>query len=104
MSRENFRYVTPEYVSNCMLEAFKAKLKDPRRVKLYFLKPRFKPFRMFHFMWTDGKADYDFSDHYYDPEHNFPPKLFFRGHIRKFKQGFAARYIAADKAKRHKRV
>ena len=98
MKNRLFEYITPEYVSNCMLEALKVKLKDPFRVKLFFCKPIFEPghFEMFHFMWTDGKADYDFSDHYYDPEHNFPPKLFFRGHIRKFKLGFAKKYKEAS--------
>ena len=92
MSRENFRYVSPEYVSNCLIEAVKAKLKDPRRVKLYFCKPTFAPdYQMFHFMWSDGKADYDFSDcgHGKTPWYRC---LLFKGQIRQFKPGFAARY------------
>ena len=91
--QETFRYVSPECVSNCMIEAIRAKLRDPRRVKLYFLKPRFKPFQMFHFMWTDGKADYDFSD---DENRVMPwyKCLLFKGRIRQFRLGFAARYTA----------
>lgn len=91
MSRENYRYITPEYTSNCAIEAVKAKLKDPRHVKLYFCKPR--KGQMFHFMWTNGVADYDFSDR----ESECLPwwKCFlFKGQIRQFKRGFAARYAA----------
>lgn len=91
MRRENFQCVTPEYVSNCLIEAVKAKLKDPRRVKLYFCKPNKR--RMFHFMWSDGAADYDFSDAYCENE-KFCVRPLFRGRIRRFKLGFAARYCA----------
>ena len=46
---------------------------------------------MFHFMWSDGVADYDFSDL---KENELSPyrNLFFKGVIRKFDLGFAERY------------
>ena len=46
---------------------------------------------MFHFMWGDGKADYDFSDL---GENGLPPwrNLFFKGAVRRFPAGFAAKY------------
>lgn len=92
--RENFWYVTPEYVSNCLIEAIRAKLKDPRHVKLYFCKPTFAPdYQMFHFMWSDSKADYDFSDSGHG-ETPWYKCLLFKGQIRRFKKGFAARYMA----------
>lgn len=97
MSRENFRYVTHEYVSNCLIEAVKAKLKDPRHVKVYFCKPRITPnghFQMLHFMWSNGTADYDFSDRYENGEKKWYQCLLFKGQIRQFKCGFAARYTA----------
>ena len=84
-----FEYVSPEYVSNCFIEAVKAKLKDPRHVKLYFCKPTKR--QMFHFMWTDGAADYDFTDAECENE-KYCVKPLFKGQIRKFKLGFAARY------------
>lgn len=89
MSRENFQYVTPEYVSNCLIEAAKAKLKDPRRVKLYFCKPNKR--QMFHFMWSDSKADYDFSDRGHGKTLWYKC-LLFKGQIRQFRKGFAAQY------------
>lgn len=85
--------VSKEYYSNCMIEAIKAKLKN-RKVKIFFCKPRKTEngnFQMCHFMWSDGKADYDFSDM---SESGLPPykNLFFKGTVRKFDLGFAERY------------
>ena len=94
--QETFRYVSPECVSNCMIEAIKAKLRNPRCVRIYFCKPHIMEnshFQMCHFMWTDGKADYDFSD---DENRVMPwyKCLLFKGRIRQFRLGFAARYTA----------
>lgn len=90
---QSFEIVSKEYYSNCMIEALKAKIKDPK-VKIYFCKPRITEnghFQMFHFLWSDGKADYDFSDL---KENGLPPykNLFFKGAVRKFHVGFAERY------------
>ena len=90
---EKFEIVSHEYYSNCLFEAVKAKLRDPR-IRLYFCRPRITEngrFQMFHFMWGDGKADYDFSDL---GENWLPPwqNLFFKGAVRKFPAGFAAKY------------
>ena len=46
---------------------------------------------MFHFMWSDGKADYDFSD-LHDGEMPWYQDFIFKGAIRKFDLGFAKRY------------
>ena len=62
---EKFEIVSHEYYSNCLFEAVKAKLRDPR-IRLYFCRPRITEngrFQMFHFMW-----------------------------VRKFPAGFAAKY------------
>lgn len=88
-----YEIISKEYTSNCMIEALKAKLRNPK-IKIYFCKPRKTEngrFQAFHFMWSDGKADYDFSDF----EENGLPlyrNLFFKGAIRKFELGFAKRY------------
>lgn len=90
-----YKIVSPEYISNCLIEAMKAKLRSPKTVKLSFLKP-FKrcdgKWQMFHFMWTDGKADYDFSD-LGDGELPFYKCILFKGVVRKFPLGFIAEYI-----------
>lgn len=76
---ENYKFVTPEYLSNCFIEAVRAKLRDPCHVKLYFRKPTKR--QMFHFMWSDGKADYDFSDSG-DGDLPWYKCLLFKGQIR----------------------
>lgn len=90
---KKFEIISKEYFSNCMIEALKAKIRNPN-VKIYFCKPRITKngnFQMFHFMWSDGMADYDFSDF---EENGLPPykNLFFKGAIRKFELGFAEKY------------
>lgn len=91
--KQKFTYITEEYCSNCLLEAIKAKLKN-KDIKIYYCKPRItgnRNFQMLHFMWTDGKADYDFSDNEED-ELPWYRCFLFRGRIRKFKRGFAELY------------
>lgn len=88
-----FEIISKEYRSNCMIEAIKAKIRNPK-VKIYFCKPRITEngrFQMFHFMWTDGKADYDFSD-LNDGEMPWYKDFIFKGVIRKFELGFAEKY------------
>lgn len=90
---KNGTFVTGEFSSNCFIEAVKAKLQD-KNVKIYFCKPRITEngnFQMAHFMWTNGKADYDFSD---DERDELPwyKCFYFRGAIREFECGFAKRY------------
>lgn len=78
-----------------MFEALKAKIKDPK-VKIYFCKPRITEnghFQMFHFLWSDGKADYDFSDLEELPSDRcLINYILFKGVVRKFDLGFAERY------------
>jgi len=90
---ENF--ITPQYHSNCLIEAVKAKIRN-LRVKIYFCKPRITEnghFQMLHFMWSDGTADFDFSD---DEPTRLPwyKCFWFKGAVRQFELGFAAKYSA----------
>lgn len=80
------------YVSNCLIEALKAKIRNPN-VTIYFCKPRITEnnhFQTFHFMWSDGIADYDFSDD--DRIEHFSQMLLFKGAVRQFELGFAEKY------------
>lgn len=91
---QNFKIVSKKYYSNCLIEAIKAKIRNPKTVKIYFCKPRITEnghFQMLHFMWTDGIADYDFSDLNNNEKHWYQTFLFC-GCIRKFQLGFAKRY------------
>ena len=89
----NFQYITDTYKSNCFIEAAKAKLFGGSNIKIYFCKPRFHngKFQMCHFMWSDGVADYDFSD-LDNTEHSFYKDLFYKGVIRRHHIGFAKKY------------
>lgn len=92
--RTAFQYVTEEYWSNCFIEAIKAKIRGPKHTRLYFCRPRITRnggFQGFHFMWSNGEYDFDFSD---NGETNLPwyKCLWFRGQIRQFPLGFASKY------------
>ena len=90
---QKYEIITKEYISNCMIEAIKAKLRN-RNVTIYFCKPRFTEngnFQFMHFMWSDGIYDYDFSDLEYE-ERKPIQDLMFRGVIMRFEHGFAERY------------
>lgn len=92
MSR--FEIVSQPYWSNCLIEAVRAKIRSPNKVKIFFCKPRITEngnFQMCHFMWSDGKADYDFSD-LTDSEMPWYKDFIYKGHIRKMKLGFAEKY------------
>lgn len=100
--KPKFQYITFEFKSNCMIEALKAKIRNPKGTKVYFCKPRITEngnFQWCHFMWSDGKFDYDFSD-----DENTPLPWYgcfwFVGRIRRFRCGFAKRYSEYRNKKR----
>ena len=100
---KNGTFITEQFRSHCLVEAVKAKLRD-KNVKIYFCKPRITEnghFQMAHFMWTDGKEDYDFSD---DNGGGLPwyKCFWFKGAIRKFDHGFARRYSECRNGRRKK--
>ena len=87
------KFISGEFYSNCLIEVIKAKMRN-KNVTIYFCKPRITEngrFQMCHFMWSDGVADYDFSDR---EEHNLKwyQCLWFKGAIRQFEYGFGKRY------------
>ena len=72
--------------SNCMIEALKAKLHNPKGVHITFMiVDRIIP----HFMWEDETGDYDFGIEE-DPNGIYP--FWFQGYIRKRGNGFNAKY------------
>ena len=100
---ENYKIVSKEYYSNCMFEALKAKIYNPK-VKIYFCKPRIAEnghFQMFHFMWSDGIADYDFSD-LTENGRLLYRNLILKGVSRKFECGFAEKYTKNRKLRKDK--
>ena len=73
------------FYSNCLLEATKAKLKNPKKIKITLV-PKSEA-RCPHFLWSDGKYDYDFG-----AERKIKCYLFFKGYIRKRTLGFNEEY------------
>lgn len=94
MNIKSFEYITPEFISNCLFEAIRAKFKNWRGVKIYYCKPRIAEngkFQWMHFMWSDGVNDYDFTDKECANQLRRIFPLFY-GQIRKFPLGFAKRF------------
>ena len=61
--------------SNCLIEALKAKIKDPKRVKIIYLNKKLNGCR--HFMWTESN-----TVNHYEAESKYDSFLF-QGHIKK---------------------
>lgn len=84
-----------DFYSNCLIEAVRAKIRDPKNVKIFICWPIYNEAPCPHVMWSDGIADYDFGTPDYLP-------LIFawtihRGYIRKRKLGYAQHYIDTRK-------
>lgn len=73
--------------SNCLLEAAKAKIQHPFKVKVTVV-PRSEA-RCPHFLWSDGKYDYDFG---VERRLVGAQLLLFRGYIRRRGLGFNQKY------------
>lgn len=88
----SYEVVSKNYMSNCLIEAIKAKIKHPLRVHLYFCKPQWgNHFQNLHVMWDDGEYSYDFSD-VLDTQLFWWECFLYLGHIRRFKSGMAQKY------------
>ena len=78
------------FYSNCLIEALKAKIKDPKNAKITYISPfknkKFQP----HFLWSDGKDDYDFGVS--DKNLKWYNLILFKGEIRKRRLGFNENY------------
>ena len=80
-------YIKGPFYSNCLLEALKAKIKHPLKVKITVVLK--SEANCPHFLWSDGKNDYDFGVERYL---NKFQKFWFYGYIRKRKLGFNNKY------------
>lgn len=86
-----FIIISEDYVSNCLVEALRAKLKDWKHVKIIYVSPFRNEVFCPHFMWTDGKFDYDFGNEGVKVG-MFQNWTFHKGHIRKRLLGFNQKY------------
>lgn len=83
------------FYSNCLFEAIKAKLKNPKKTRILYIPARFNTSRCFHFMWTDGEKEYDFDRFGYIPKRLW---VWHEGRIRTHRLGCYDRYIKEAKA------
>lgn len=86
MSRDK-DIVKGPFWSNCFIEAMKAKIRHPFRVRVTAVIK--SEAGCPHFLWSDGLYDYDFS--VYRRLSNLQI-LWFRGYIRRHELGFSERY------------
>lgn len=89
--------ISRDYYSNCLIEALKAKIKDPKNIEITVCLPWFNEVFCPHFMWSDGEADYDFGTEHWMPM--ISAYTIHKGHIRKRKKGFNKKYLSTMKMK-----
>jgi len=99
-----YTYVSEQYNSNCFIEALRAKLQHPFKVKIYYCKSRRRngKFDCCHFLWSDGEHDYDFTDKDTYTTNRFLHRthLWYPGMVRQWPLGFAEEY---SKKRNHSR-
>lgn len=95
------RNVGSMFYSNCLLEALKAKIKDPKRVKLTYLPPTVNECFCPHWLWSDGEHDYDFGVERYLKWYE---RIWFKGHIRQRSLGFNEKWKGYRKSKKKSQV
>lgn len=52
--------ISDEFYSNCLIQALKAKIKNPCKVKIKCIPPHLNECFCPHLMWHDGEYTYDF--------------------------------------------
>lgn len=78
------------YYSNCFIEALKAKIKCPSKIKITVISPFINEVFCPHFLWSDGNYDYDFG--FEGKISLFKAWTLHKGHIRKRKLGLNQKY------------
>jgi hypothetical protein len=77
------------FYSNCLIQAIKAKIKNPKKVKITYISPFKNEIFCPHFMWSDGIDDYDFTSNTISKWYQ---EYWFKGYIRKRTLGFNEKY------------
>lgn len=88
------------FYSNCLFETIKHKIKDWKNVKITYIPARYNTCFCPHFLWSDGKHDYDFGVERYL---RWYERFWFKGEIRTRKLGFNQKwkaYLIATKGKK----
>ena len=64
----------PDFYSNCLIEAIKAKIKNPTNIKIMFVKPH-------HFMWYEKSSDKVYDFYQRDTFQHWYQMVWHRGYI-----------------------
>lgn len=101
---DKFEIITNDYLSNCLIEATKAKIKN-HKIKITFVMPWNNEVFCPHILWSDGINDFDFGNEG-KGDLGFKNWTLHKGHIRKRKLGYNEKYKKTCKAwtKRHKKI
>lgn len=76
-------------ISNCLIEAFKAKLKDPKNVTIHVFPVKVNGHGIFpHFWWSVGDQGFDFKK-----EGKSKQVILFKGTIRSYKKSTFEEYL-----------
>lgn len=82
--------ISKEFYSNCFIEAVKAKIKNPIKVKIKCIPANLNETFCPHFMWHDGEYTYDFWTNGLASPLQF---VLYKGVIRKNEYGYYDRCI-----------
>lgn len=94
--------ISSNFYSNCLIESIKAKIKDPKNVKITIVPPWYNEVFCFHAMWTDGVNDYDFGSEGMGDSF-IGNWTVHKGHVRRYKLGSNDRYVRICKKRYHLR-
>lgn len=89
------------FYSNCLIEAIKAKIRHPFKVKIKYVPAYLNEVFCPHIMWHDGEYTYDFyASGYLTPLQ----RLWHKGEIRKSECGYYDKVISTLKERNRKKV
>lgn len=86
-----FKIVSKDYYSNCLIEAIKAKLKDWKHIKITYVSPFDNEVFCPHILWSDGRYDYDFGNEG-KGDQGLANWTLHKGHIRQRELGYNEKY------------
>lgn len=87
------------FYSNCFVEMLKHKIKDWKNTKVTYIAPRYNEVFCPHFMWSDGKYDYDFG---IERHLKWYEVFWFKGCIRCRKLGWNQKWKSYRMAKKNR--
>lgn len=73
-------YISKYFYSNCLIEAIKAKIRHPIKIKIKYIPARLNEVFCPHLMWHDGEYTYDFWAYGHLKPYQI---LWYKGRIRK---------------------